>query len=437
MGVHLLNSTKSWEVGMTTNELALFGGKPIIVEPFKKFNTFGPEEIAAASEVVSSGILSEFVGSKGEFFLGGKNVRAFEEEWAAYFNVKHAISVNSWTSGLNAMVGACGVQPFDEVITTPWTMSATAMAPLQWNAIPVFADIDESYNICPIDVRRKITEKTTAILAADIFGRECAIPELMQIASEYNLKVITDTAQAPGVVTPNGFIGTSSDIGGYSLNYHKHIHTGEGGMIVTNDDALAWNCRLIRNHGENLIESGSSYTNIIGQNYRLGEVEAAIGRVQLKKLAAIVADRQDKARELIKRLACYKGIRFNLSQDLSEHAFYVLPFEYDERDTGVVRSKIISALEAEGLKGLAGGYQNLHLLPTFQKKNAYGQRGFPWSMHSREVNYTRGICPIAENKHEKSTILFEMCLHELEKNEIELIDKCFDKVWENLERLRA
>ena len=115
------------------------------------------------------------------------------------------------------MVGACGVQPFDEVITTPWTMSATAMAPLQWNAIPVFADIDESYNICPKDVRRKITEKTTAILAADIFGRECAISELMQIASEYNLKVITDTAQAPGVASGNRFIGTSSDIGGILL----------------------------------------------------------------------------------------------------------------------------------------------------------------------------------------------------------------------------
>ena len=421
---------------MSTSKLAILGGKPVINKSFEKFNTFGPEEVKAAAEVVETGTLSEFIGGNGEFFLGGKNVRAFEEEWVEFFNVKHAISVNSWTSGLNAMVGACGIKPFDEVITTPWTMSATAMAPLQWNAIPVFADIDATYNICPKDVIHKITEKTTAILAVDIFGRECAISELMQISEEYNLKVITDTAQAPGVVSRNGFIGTSSDIGGYSLNYHKHIHTGEGGMIVTNDDDLAWNCKLIRNHGENLMEPGSNLTNIIGQNLRMCEVEAAIGRVQLKKLAGIIADRQDKAKEIVKKLKRYKGISFNLPEDLSEHAFYVLPFEYDAGETGIERSKIISALEAEGLEGLAGGYQNLHLLPIFQKKSAYGQCGFPWSMHEREINYTRGICPLAENKHETSTILFEMCLHQLEKNEIELIDKCFDKVWESLGRLK-
>ena len=147
-------------------------------------------------------------------------------------------------------------------------------------------------------------------------------------------------------------------------------------MIVTNDDDLAWNCKLIRNHGENLMELGSNLTNIIGQNLRMGEVEAAIGRVQLKKLTGIIVDRQDKAKEIINRLKRYRGISFNLPEDLSEHAFYVLPFDYDARETGIERSKIISALEAEGLEGLAGVIKISTYCLFFRKKVLMGSVGF-------------------------------------------------------------
>ena len=144
------------------------------------------------------------------------------------FNVKHAIAVNSWTSGLICAVGALSVSPGDEIIVTPWTMSATVAAILHWGCIPVFVDIDEdTFMLKPDDVSAAVSDKTKAILTADIFGQSDNYTLLRKVAEDYGLKVISDTAQAPYANTPDGFAGTLSDIGGISLNYHKHIHCGE------------------------------------------------------------------------------------------------------------------------------------------------------------------------------------------------------------------
>ena len=166
-------------------------------------------------------------------------------------------------------------------------MCATATAILHWNAIPVFADIEEdTFCISPESIERNISPYTKAIISVDIGGHPANTKEINKIADKYNLRVISDTAQAPGALNRGKFAGTLTDIGGYSLNYHKHIHTGEGGILVTNDDFLAERMYLIRNHAEASVEAIDlkNISNMIGHNFRLGEIECAIGIEQLKNL---------------------------------------------------------------------------------------------------------------------------------------------------------
>ena len=179
-------------------KLAIQGGEKVINHDFKKYNSIGHEELDAASQVIKSGVLSQFLGCHSDDFLGGPKVKEFEQACKDYFGVDYAITVNSWTSGLVAAVGALDISPGDEIIVTPWTMCASATAILHWNAIPVFADIDEkTFNIDPISVEKNISEKTKAILAVDIFGQSADIDSLREVADKFNLKLICDTAQAP------------------------------------------------------------------------------------------------------------------------------------------------------------------------------------------------------------------------------------------------
>ena len=206
-----------------------------------------------------------------------------------YFQVKHAISINSWTSGLQTAVGAIDIQPGDEVIVTPWTMCATVSAIVSWLAIPVFADIDpKTLNLSPKSVEKCISKRTKAIMVADIHGLSSDMDSLLKIAKKHNLKIINDSAQSPGAKYKGKFVGAIGDIGGFSLNYHKHIQTGEGGVLVTNDEIIAQKCRLIRNHAESIMNENEPLSNMIGSNYRMGEIEAAIGIAQLKKLKELL-----------------------------------------------------------------------------------------------------------------------------------------------------
>ena len=183
---------------MSVNKLAVFGGSKHIKKSLKKYAPIGEEEVAAAKSVVESGVLSQFIGGWDKDFLGGPKVKEFERACEDYFNVKHAVTVNSWTSGLIAAVGAIGIEPGDEIIVTPWTMCASATAIIMWNAIPVFADIDQyTFNLDPQSVIDNITPKTKAIMAVDIFGQSSDIESLRKIADDHNLKIIGDTAQAP------------------------------------------------------------------------------------------------------------------------------------------------------------------------------------------------------------------------------------------------
>jgi len=426
---------------MTTVKLALHGGPKTIVEPFKRYNPLGQEEREAVKSVMESGVLSKFLGCWNEDFYGGPNVQAFERQCESYFGVKHAITVNSWTSGLIAAVGAIGIEPGDEVIVSPWTMCASATAILHWNAIPVFADIEpETFCLDPASIEANITPYTKAIMVIDIFGQSAEMDAVMEIAEHHKLKVMTDTAQAPGTSYKGKKTGTLGHVGGYSLNYHKHIHTGEGGILVTNDDDIAERLQLIRNHAEAVVEDKgvANIVNMLGYNFRLGEIECAIGIEQLRKLDYLVASRQRAADYLTEGLMGLPGLLTPAIRAECTHAFYVYPMILDVELLGVPRSRIIDALEAEGMEGLAGGYANLHLMPIYQEKIAYGSLGFPWTSDicKRDVDYKKGICPVAEKMHDETFLGFEMCLHDLPDENIDRVISTFRKVWANLSELK-
>lgn len=424
---------------MNKNSLALFGGTPAVDRLLTLYNSIGEEEVAAATEVVRSGVLSAYIGAPGDAFMGGPRVRRLEAEAAAYFGVRHAIAVNSWTSGLIAAVGAIGTEPGDEIITTPWTMAATAAAILHWNAIPVFADIDPvTFNIDPASVERAISPRTRAIMAVDIFGQSADMTALRKIAEKHGLKLISDTAQAPGAFFGDRYAGTLADIGGYSLNYHKHIHCGEGGILVTDDDRLARRLQLIRNHAEAVIKSDdpAELCNMIGFNFRLGEIEAAIASEQLKKLRGKVESRQRVASELDEGLRGLPGLTLPAVAPGNTHVYYLYAMTLDVDQLGVPRERIVEALRAEGVPGLMTGYQNLHLLPLFRHRIAHGIGGFPWTspLCSRDIHYGPGLCPVAEELHSR-LIAISTCSHEFASADVALIVVAFQKVWSNLDEL--
>jgi len=424
---------------MSNPKLALLGGPKTIQTTFKRYNPIGVEEVEAAKQVIESGVLSQFLGAWHEDFYGGPKVREFERQCAAYFGVKHAVTVNSWTSGLVAAVGAIGIEPGDEVIVTPWTMSATATAILHWNAIPVFADIDpETFNLDPKSVEANITPYTKAIMVADIFGQSADMDELMAIAAKHGLKVISDTAQAPGALYKGRHAGTLADVGGYSLNYHKHIHTGEGGILVTDNDEIADRVQLIRNHAEVVVgdKGVTNLANMIGHNFRLGEIECAIGIEQLKKLDRLVQSRQLLADRLTGGLKGLRGLRTPVVKPGCTHVYYVYPMVLDIEALGVSRERIHAALQAEGV-AVSQHYQNIHLLPLYQRKIAYGSMGFPWTSDicRRDVDYSKGICPVAEQLNDSTYLGFGMCVYDLTEDDVDLIVMAFHKVWNSLELL--
>ncbi len=402
---------------------------------FQRYNPIGDEERMAVKRVMESGVLSAYIGAWGQDFLGGPEVQAFEQELADHFQVKHAVTFNSLTSGLMAAVGAIGIEPGDEVIVSPWTMSATATAILIWGGIPVFADIEQDYyGLCPKQVSQKITPRTKAIMVTDIFGHGACLDELTALARQHNLKIIEDVAQAPGVRYQGRFCGTWGDIGGFSLNYHKHIHTGEGGFCITDDDDLALRMQLIRNHAESSVVGSplKSPTNMVGFNFRMGELESAIGRCQLRKLNTLLARNQRKAEIFTDILAAVPEFKLATVAEGCEHAYYVFPIQLVHHADK--RADFLQACAQAGVPGLFAGYVNAHRLPMYEKKQAFG-KGYPWSMAAQDAanyHYGEGTCPLAERLKDQAFVGFIISMFELDEQQCQWLANKMVSVWRSL-----
>jgi perosamine synthetase len=380
--------------------------------PLPTYNPLGEEEASAAAEVVRSGLLSDYIGRDCEKFLGGKHVRELEQRWADYHQVKHAVTFNSATTALIAAVGASGILPGDEVIVIAYSMCISATAPLFYDAIPVFADLEEDYfRMDPDSISARITPRTKAILTVDLFGQSSDMIRINAIAKQHGLKVICDAAHVPGCEYNGGYAGTFGDIGVYSLNQHKIIHCGEGGIAVTNDDELALRLQLLRNHAEAVVSDMKygNLTNMVGGNFRMTEIEAAVAVEQLKKLPRLLAERMALADYLTEKLSNVEFLTPPKVREKSNHVYYLYPIKYHAEVTGISREKYVERINNLGIplyRYAAGYIKPLYLEPVFAERDKV-KRGYPYNLlpEKDRPNYQKGICPVTERLYDMELIV--------------------------------
>jgi perosamine synthetase len=285
-------------------------------------------------------------------------------------------------------------------------------------------------------VRRAITPKTKAIIAVNLFGHPAPLAQLMDLAKEHGLKVIEDNAQGPLAAEGGRLAGTIADIGVFSLNYHKHIHTGEGGMCVTRDPTLAVRLQAIRNHAENIVEGAgiADLTNMVGFNYRMTEMSAAVGIEQLKRVEPEVMRRQKLAEHLTAGVAGLEGITPPMVRPGCRHVYYTWTARIDEAKLGVSRADFSRALTAEGFPHFVGYVRPLYLLPVFQKRIAFGRGGWPFNLTDRK--YEKGLCPVAERMHEHEILAYEICGYRVDARHADLLVEAIRKVHQHRESIR-
>ena len=425
-------------MNLKDTRLAIKGGKPVRTKPWFDNFTIGEEEKKAVCKVLDSGYLSLFEGSHIPdppfSFWGGRKVQELEQRWCEYYEVKYAVSVNSATSGLYAAVGALELGYGDEVIVSPYTMSASAMAPMIYGAIPVFADVEPATGcLDPSSMERLITPRTKAVLVVHQFGIPADMDAIMRLARKYKLLVIEDCAQAHGAKYKGRYVGTIGDIGVFSLNVNKTIQVGEGGVCVTNDEGLRYRLALIRNHGEAVVGAAGyeHITNIAGFNYRLTEVHAAMAIVQLEKLDFLNKERL----KLVERLTDgLRGINFLVTpsgRDGCLSTYYVYPIRFINDVAGITRDDFVTAVNAEGIKFYQGYVRPLYFQPVYQKKSLL-KCGYPFSApENREcsMNYAPGICPNAEKLYFHEMIINEHIRPPHTSEDIDDIIKAVKKCW--------
>ncbi|MBL0059842.1 MAG: DegT/DnrJ/EryC1/StrS family aminotransferase [Elusimicrobia bacterium] len=354
--------------------------------------------------VLESGHISTFIAAPGQAFLGGEQIKRFEREFAAYHGVPYAVAFNSATAALHAAVVAVGVQPGEEVIVPPYTFTSTATCALMHNAIPVFADIEEdTFGLDADAVRAAVSPLTRAMIPVHLFGHPADMDPLLSVARERGLKVIEDCAQAPGAFYKGRRVGTMGDCGIFSFTESKTIMTGEGGMLITKDPVIAEAARLVRNHGEMITEGQKerTYTStLLGWNYRMTELEAALGIVQLGRLDTLNAHRIKLAAHLNQGLSSLPGLSPVIVKPECQHVYYMYPFRFHEATAGISRAQFVQAMAAEGIPVGAGYVKPLYLNPIY-----HDRRPAAFRYYQGKATYDKGLCPVAERMHETDLLL--------------------------------
>ncbi len=415
-------------------KLFIKGGKKVRTKSFDYLAPIGKEELKAATDVIKSKKLSGFYSN----FLGGEKVQEFEKKFAEYIGVKYAVALNSGTSALHVALAAAGIGPGDEVIVPPYTFTATASAVLMNNAIPVFVDIEpDTFCIDSEKIKQAITENTRAIIPVHIYGKVANMDEIKNIIKEKNIVIIEDACQAPGCKYKGVKVGSIGDMGCFSFVETKNMVIGEGGMITTNNSELAQRCRLVRNHGEVWMKGKprSYLSNILGYNFRMQEIEAAIGIEQLKKLENLNDIRKKNADFLQKKLDKFKGIAvLKFNKDEVCHLFPVL---FDEKRAGISKEKFMELLNSEGLSVSLSYPHPLYKNPIFQEKVAFGEKGCPYSckIYNKKINYKKIKCKVAEEACKKIFVIKQVYYPYTVKDMNDIVT-AFKKIYDNIDELK-
>ena len=322
-------------------------------------------EIDAVSEVLRSGRLSL-----------GPAVPRFEEAVARYVGVKHAVAVSSGTCGLHLLVRAVGLQPGDEAITTPFSFVASSNCILFEGGKPVFVDMDpETWNIDVSAIEAAITPKTRLMIPVNVFGQPANFERVSAIAEKHNLRVIEDSCESLGAKYKGRMSGSLGDAGVFGFYPNKQITTGEGGMIVTNDDEIARLCQSMRNHGR---DTGLGWLSLerLAYNYRLSDVSCAIGAVQMQRIDEILGKRRRVAEWYRARLASEERVSFQKVESDCEMSWFVfvikLADSYSEED----RAAMIEKLRSRGI-GCSNYFAPIHLQAFYTRQFGYKPGDFP------------------------------------------------------------
>jgi|ETNmetMinimDraft_26_1059896.scaffolds.fasta_scaffold22979_2 dTDP-4-amino-4,6-dideoxygalactose transaminase len=397
---------------MTTDshgKLAVNGGEPIRRRPFPPWPDFTDEEIHAVEDVLRQGRVNYWTGSCG---------MEFQERFAAFCGVQHGIAVMNGTAALHVALAAADVGPGDEVIVPCRTFIATSFAVLHQQAVPVFADIDlQTQNISVESIRENLGERTRAIIPVHLAGYPADMDAIMTLAAEHNLVVIEDAAQAHGAEYKGRRAGALGHIAAFSFCNDKIFTTGgEGGMVVTDDDRMAETARSVKDHGYNeierrsLLELEALYTYVhhrIGYNYRMTEMQAAIGLKALERIDWNLQRRRENGHYLTERLQAYDALVPPHEAADVKHAFYKYYVRLRPEKLTVDRDTFVTAMRAEGVPvGLGTAGEN-YREEVYQKRIGYGKTSYPFesSFRPEPADYSTVSLPNARKLAEEVFVL--------------------------------
>jgi dTDP-4-amino-4,6-dideoxygalactose transaminase len=334
------------------------------------------EEVEAVRKVLLSGN-----------YVSGDRVAEFETTFANFVGTRHAVALNSGTAALHLCLAALGVGPGDEVIVPPLTFFSTVSCVLHQNAVPIFADIDpDTYCLDPQDVARRITDRTKAIIVVHLFGQAADLDQFAALSREHNIPIIEDCAQAHGTQYHGRVVGSIGAAGAFSFFATKHMTTGEGGLITTNSAEIAESARKMRSHGMTDRDTHVA----IGYNYRMTEIAAAMGLVQLEKLETLNQKRIQFSMALIEGLSDLPWLKPPVLLPQVVHTFFWAAFQVDEAQLGCSTAQLVQRLRKAGVEVRHRYHAPLYRQPVLTQGEGFG-RGCPWSCHhyGRTVDYAK------------------------------------------------
>ena len=370
--------------------LAIHGGDPVCPERITRSGErFGDDEIALLTDVVRSQKLNCNAGTR---------VKEFARAFAEYMGAKHCTMVTSGTAAIHIALGACDLNPGDEVITAPITDMGTIYPILAQNAVPVFADVDPA-TLCmdPADVERRITSRTRVLMPVHLTGNACDMAGMLGLAKRHGLLVVEDCSQAYNAKFDGRKVGTMGDLGCFSLNQSKHISCGDGGMTITSNDVLGERVQLFADKA--WPRSGDRRDHLfLAPNYRVTELQAAVALAQLRKLDRITDARRGLGDLLTDLISGAPDVRVRRVHPGGECTYWFYWFSVD----AAIRGDFVRALNAEGVPCSAGYIPKpVYLYDVLREKKTYGDSHFPYGCPpfrdpENEIEYAEGLCPVTE-----------------------------------------